>query len=81
MTATVQKWGNSLAVRIPIAVAREIRVREGDAVTLKISASGLTLRPVPRRPSLDDLLEGVNAGNLHTATEWGRDLGNEVVAL
>ena len=80
MTATVQKWGNSLALRIPIAVAREIRVREGDAVTLKISASGLTLRPVPRHPSLDDLLERVNAGNLHPATEWGRDLGSEAVA-
>ncbi len=80
MTATVQKWGNSLALRIPIAVAREIRVREGDAVTLRISASGLTLKRVPRHPSLDDLLEGVNAGNLHPATEWGRDLGSEAVA-
>ena len=80
MTATIQKWGNSLALRIPIAVAREIRVREGDAVTLKISSSGLTLSPLPRHPSLDDLLEGVNAGNLHPATEWDRDLGSEAVA-
>lgn len=79
MTATVQKWGNSLALRIPAAVAREIRVREGDAVKLKISASGLTLKPVPRHPGLDDLLEGVNAGNLHPATDWGPDLGREAV--
>lgn len=36
MTATIQKWGNSLALRIPLAVAKQIHVKEGDPVTLKV---------------------------------------------
>lgn len=40
MTATIQKWGNSLALRIPLAVAKQIHVKEGDPVTLKVGASG-----------------------------------------
>jgi len=35
MTATIQKWGNSLALRIPPAVAKHTHVQEGDPVVLK----------------------------------------------
>ena len=41
MTATIQKWGNSLALRIPLAVAKQIHVKECDPVTLKVSPAGL----------------------------------------
>ena len=77
MTATIQKWGNSLALRIPLAVAKQIHVQEGDAVTLKISAAGLTVKPAPKRLNLDDLLSKVTPENLHPATDWGADLGRE----
>lgn len=36
----VAKWGNSLAVRIPADVARELGLREGDSVELKSSKKG-----------------------------------------
>ncbi len=73
MTATIQKWGNSLALRIPSAIARQTRIREGDVVTLKISNSILTVNPSPRRLSLDDLLAKVTPENLHSATAWSAD--------
>ena len=79
MTATIQKWGNSLALRIPLAVAKQIQVQEGDPVVLKVSASGLTVKPVPKRLKLDDLLDKVTPENLHPATDWGADMGREVV--
>ncbi len=79
MTATIQKWGNSLALRIPQAVAKQIHVKEGDPVTLKISSTGLTVKPAPKRPSLDELLARVTPGNLHPATDWSADVGREVV--
>ena len=56
MTTTIQKWGDSLALRIPQAVAKQIHVQEGNAVVLRVGASGLTVKPVPKDPSLDDLL-------------------------
>ena len=71
MTATIQKWGSRPALRIPHAVAKQIQVQEGDSVVLKVGASGLTVKPAPKRPSLDDLLAKVTSGNLHPATDWG----------
>jgi len=79
VTATIQKWGNSLALRIPRAVAKQIRVQEGDPVTLRVSAAGLTVKPAPKRLSLDALLAQVTPENLHAATKWGADVGREVV--
>ncbi len=79
MTATIQKWGNSLALRIPLAVAKQIHVKEGDAVTLKVGASGLTVKAAPKKLTLDNLLDKVTPDNLHPATEWGADLGREAV--
>lgn len=80
MTATIQKWGNSLALRIPMAVAKQIQVSEGDDVQLKVGASGLTVKPVPKRLFLDDLLDQMTPENLHPATDWGDDVGREIVA-
>lgn len=79
MTTTIQKWGNSLALRIPLAVAKQIHIQEGDPVLLKVSAAGLTVKAAPKRLSLDDLLAQVTPENLHPATEWGADLGQEVL--
>ena len=79
MTATIQKWGNSLALRIPLAVAKQIHVKAGDPVTLKIGASGLTVKAAPKKFSLDELLDKVTPENLHPATDWGADLGREVL--
>ena len=79
MTATIQKWGNSLALRIPQAVAKQIQVQEGDAVILKVSIGGLTVKPAPKRLSLDALLAQVTSENLHPATGWGADTGREVL--
>ena len=78
MTATIQKWGNSLALRIPQAVAKQIHVQEGDAVTLRVSTAGLTVKAAPKRLSLDDLLAQVTKENLHRVTGWGADVGREV---
>jgi antitoxin MazE len=47
MKASIQKWGNSLALRIPLAVARQIHVKEGDAVELSVAAG--VLSPMCRR--------------------------------
>ena len=50
-----------------------------DAVTLKVGASGLTVKAAPKKISLDDLLNQVTPENLHPATEWGADVGREIL--
>jgi len=79
MTATIQKWGNSLALRIPQAVAKQIQVQEGDAVILKVGSGGLTVKPAPKSLDLDALLAQVTPENLHPATDWGKDVGREIL--
>ena len=48
-------------MRIPMAVARQIRIQEGDAVLLKVGNASLTVKPAPKRPGLDELLAKVVA--------------------
>lgn len=45
-TLTVQQWGNSLAVRIPAAVARSARFRVGQPVELSVQDSSVLVRPI-----------------------------------
>ena len=78
MNATIQKWGNSLALRIPQAVARQIRVEEGDAVNLQVDADGLRVRPARPRYRLASLLRRVTPQNRHTETDWTSPQGQEV---
>jgi antitoxin MazE len=78
MNTTIRKWGNSLALRIPQAVARQIRVEEGDAVQLRVDADGLNVRPSRPRYRLSDLVRGVTPKNRHTETDWGNVQGREV---
>jgi antitoxin MazE len=78
--ATVQKWGNSLAVRIPRSLAGQIDVEEGTAVELCVRDGELIVRP-NRSPklSLGALLENCKPSQLHGETDFGNDVGREVV--
>jgi antitoxin MazE len=54
---TVQKWGNSLAVRIPAAVARSARFTAGLPVELSVEATGVLVKPAGKpRLSLEQKL-------------------------
>lgn len=78
MTTTLQKWGNSLALRIPSAVARQIRVENGDAVELQVKSGTLTIRATRPRYQLADLLKSIHPGSRHEEVDWGKSVGQEV---
>jgi antitoxin MazE len=79
MRLRVQKWGNSLALRIPAAFARQTGVRSGSEVELELEGKRLIITPAPAGSySLAELLEGVTDGNLHEAVDTGRPKGREV---
>jgi len=44
-TLTVQKWGNSLAVRIPAAIARSAHFHIGTAVELTVQENNIIVKP------------------------------------
>lgn len=74
----VQKWGNSLALRIPKPFAEDAGVREGTVVDVSVSKGRLIAAPIAsRRVRLDDLLRRVTKRNLHAETRTGSPVGRE----
>ena len=80
MTATIRKWGNSLAVRLPKALANEARIAEGSRVELVRTEEGVLVKAA-RTPCyrLSELLAGVTKKNMHAETDWGRSVGRETL--
>jgi antitoxin MazE len=79
MQTRVQKWGNSLGLRIPKAFAEEAGVGAGSEVNLTVRDGELVIQPVRRRRfRLEDLLRRVTAANLHGEVEMGASVGREV---
>ncbi len=79
MQAKVQKWGNSLGVRIPRGLAEEVGLAAGTEVSLTAKDGELVLRPaVPSRLRLADLLEGITPENIHASLDTGHAVGAEV---
>jgi antitoxin MazE len=77
MKTRVGRWGNSLAIRIPAAFAREAHLEEGRRIELTLSGGSLILTPVQPAYSLEQLLEGITPENRHLETDWGEPVGNE----
>lgn len=79
MRTRVQKWGNSLALRIPKAFALEVGLEKDGEVELSVEKGRLVVVP-PKAPSytLDQLLAGVRPSNLHAETDWGPPVGKEI---
>jgi len=78
MRTKVQKWGNSLGVRIPRGLAEELGLGAGTEVSLTARDGELVLRPsVPSRLRLVDLLAGVTPENIHTCVDTGDAVGAE----
>jgi antitoxin MazE len=78
--STIQKWGNSLAIRIPQTLAGQLQVEEGAAVVLHVRDGVLIVRPVrSKKLSLGELLKNCRPSQLHGETDFGPDVGREVV--
>jgi len=77
LRARIAKWGNSLGVRIPKAVAKEVGLDEGANVEVKVSGRNLILAPANREYSLNELVAGITPKNRHGAIDWGSPVGHE----
>ena len=79
MQTKIQKWGNSLGLRIPRALAAEAQVVEGQAVDLTVENGCLQIRPLRlRRYALGELLNRVTPDNIHTEISTGGPVGREI---
>ncbi len=77
MPAKIQKWGNSLGVRIPKALVEKAHLKENSEVEIEHHNGTLVLFPVKKQFSLKMLLELVTDDNLHGEEDF-RSEGREV---
>jgi antitoxin MazE len=77
MKTTIQKWGNSLAVRIPRPFAEEIHLEENTTVDLTIRAGKLVIVPAAPTMTLESLVEQITEENRHDEIGTGLGVGNE----
>ena len=79
MKTQVQKWGNSLALRIPKSFAAESNIEEGSPVNLSVVEGRIIVEPVTEPAyDLDELLSRVTKRNLHAEIDTGAPVGKEV---
>lgn len=79
MITRVQKWGNSLALRIPKSFADEVGLQTDSSVEVSLADGKLVIAPIAKsKLTLKQLLMQVTDENLHHEAETGSAVGNEV---
>jgi antitoxin MazE len=78
MKTRVQKWGNSLALRIPKSFATEVGLDRDSSVEVSLIDGKLTIVPDTKpKFTLKQLLSQVTNENLHHEVDTGPAMGNE----
>jgi antitoxin MazE len=78
MRTRVQRWGNSLALRIPGALAEETDLQEGSEVDVAVRRGKLVVERSTHRVRLAELLVGITKDNIHTEAWNDEPRGKEV---
>jgi antitoxin MazE len=81
MATTVQKWGNSLGIRIPKSIAEQVNLESGTEVEFGTANGVLTIRPSQRQRKykLSDLVAKMKGPNPHGESFGGGPVGREVL--
>ncbi len=82
MKTRAQKWGNSLAVRVPREIARAAGVHPDDTLEVAVVKGKIVLTPTiqsgPARYDLGALVKKINSRNRYREIDFGRPQGREV---
>jgi antitoxin MazE len=79
MKTQLAKWGNSVAVRIPKALADAVEFRPGDTLEMTVEDSDtLQIRKKKGVPKLRQLVRAITPENRHAESDWGAPSGKEL---
>ena len=76
MEAVVKKWGNSLGIRIPNLIVRELSLKDGSYVDINDRGKEIVIRPIQKN-RLSDMVSKINSQNLHDEIETTGPVGKE----
>ena len=78
MVTSIQRWGNSLAIRIPKAFAAQAQLSENSDVDISLDGDRIVVTPARRQWTLRQLVERITPTNRHREIRWGDRTGKEV---
>jgi antitoxin MazE len=78
MRTQIGKWGNSLAIRIPAAYAKDLGLADGMEVEVSVVDHSMVVSPSKAAYTLEELVAGITPKNRHSETDWGPPVGREV---
>ena len=79
MCSQVTKWGNSLAIRIPKAMAEQLSLVEDSAVDIEIRNGAIMILPQRREYSLEELVSQITPENRVEEISFGPPVGAELL--
>ena len=77
MLTTIQRWGNSLAIRIPKPFAIETDLQENSEVDISLDGGRIVVRSARKEWRLAELVNAITHDNLHEEIHWGTKTGGE----
>lgn len=79
MKTTAQKWGNSLAIRVPKSVAVQVGLKAQDALDIEVQDGNVVLKPhLQRVYRLEDLVKQITPKNMHGEIDTGIPVGRKI---
>lgn len=78
MTTKLQKWGNSLGVRLSKEVVKKAKLKDGKLVSVKTIGKSVIITPFKKEETLADFISKITPQNRHKETYWGPAVGNEI---
>lgn len=78
-TQIAQKWGNSLACRLPKALAAQAGIEEGTPLSVSVEGERIIIARAKKPVDADELIARITPENRHDAVEFGAPVGNEAI--
>lgn len=82
MTTTIQKWGNSLGMRLPKELAETFNLKAGSRVIFVYQGNSFKVEPQTKikipKYTLKGMVAGITPKNRHKEFDWGKPMGKEV---
>jgi antitoxin MazE len=77
MEAAVKKWGNSLGIRIPNLIVRELSLKDGSFVEISNEGTKIIIKP-KNKNELSEMLDRINETNIHKEIAAKGPVGKEI---
>jgi len=75
MYTTIQKWGNSQAVRLPKAILEMAQLKENDKVEIKVENGSLIIISIKRHKTLMERIAGYKGDYVCSEVDTGNATG------